>query len=163
MGAPFLVAVLFVHTLAGPPGLLRLPTRGSLVSAVPPDSSARATTSVAATVVRARTVSPYQRGGASVAIDVKPEADHAERPDRASSERCVDLAPPLQDVHLDDVGVALEREIPYMREDLGLRKRFAGGSDQVLEPRELSRRQRDRHVTATGSMSGRVEMEVPCP
>src|SRR4249920_3272347 len=83
-------------------------------SAMPPTSSAMPMTNVAATIVLDRTVREYQRCGALAAIGVEPVADHADRLDRAVPERCVDLASQLQDVHLDDVSVAVEGEVPHV-------------------------------------------------
>ncbi len=42
-------------------------------------------------------------------------------------------------VHLDDVGIAVEVEIPYVVEDVAFRHHLVGMVQQVLEDRELAR------------------------
>ena len=66
----------------------------------------------------------------------------------------------MADVHLDDVRVALEGEVPHVVEDLGLRHDLAGAPHQELEHRELARGERDVDVAAAAPVRDRVEGEV---
>ena len=78
--------------------------------------------------------------------------------DRRAAERPVELVAQVADVDLDDVRVALEVVVPDVVEDVALRHDLALAAQQVLEQRELARRQVD---SAPAPPRGRrVEPEV---
>src|SRR5688500_3581242 len=66
----------------------------------------------------------------------------------------------MADVDLDDVRVALEVVVPDVLEDLGLAYGLAATPNEVLEERELPRRQLDLGVAATNASRGGVELQV---
>ena len=76
------------------------------------------------------------------------------------AERLVELAPQMADVDLDDVGVALEREVPHVVEDLALRHDLPGAPQQELEHGELARGERHLDVAAATPMGDRIDREV---
>src|SRR4029453_1206234 len=125
--------------------------------AIPPPSRARPTRTVAATVVRTRTApalartsrSSDQRGRRpgdgpdppSPAIFRHPIARSPDGLDRRPPERAVELVAQAPDVHLDDVGVAFEVDVPHVVQDLALGHDAARPAHQELEGRQLPRRQ----------------------
>ena len=76
------------------------------------------------------------------------------------AERRVDLAADAAEVDLDDVGVAVEVDVPGVGQELGLRHGRAGVAHQVLEDGELLARQVDVVATARGTCGrpGRAEV-----
>ena len=68
------------------------------------------------------------------------------------AERLVELLAQMADVHLDDVRITLEREVPHVVEDLGLRHDLAGAAHQELEHRELACGERDLDVAAPAAV-----------
>src|SRR5690606_35036368 len=72
----------------------------------------------------------------------------------------VDLRTEVPDVDLDDVRIAVEREIPHAREDLRLRDDLSRVAQQELEHRELASREVDRGAAARDGLARRVEHEV---
>src|SRR5882724_10842074 len=90
--------------------------------------SAAPTTAPAVTAVRTRRVENQNRRRSLLrTISVQPVADPAHSTDRVATERNVDLAPQVADVDLDDVRRVIEREVPYVVEELPLRQRLAFG------------------------------------
>src|SRR4029078_8462867 len=75
-------------------------------------------------------------------------------------ERPVDLPAEVADVHLDDVGVALEVLAPDPLEPLLLAHDLARVAEQSLEEGELPGRQRDVDVAAAAAAGDDVEGEV---
>ena len=96
--------------------------RWARTSQAPPAVSARATTTTAPMVTRTRTVA---RRRMSPARGIEPVSRATDGLDQLAPERLVELAPQMADVHLHDVRVAFEREVPDVVEDLGLRHHFA--------------------------------------
>ena len=80
--------------------------------------------------------------------------------DGLAPEGAVDLAPQVPDVDLDDVGVAFEREVPYLVEQLLLRHGLAGPAQQLLQHRELAGRELDIDVSPAAPVRPRVQDEV---
>ncbi|KRC42390.1 hypothetical protein ASE24_21175 [Nocardioides sp. Root224] len=90
----------------------------------------------------------------------EPVADEADGLERAASERLVDALSELPDVHLDDVRVAVVREVPDVAQDRRLRQHLTLVSHQELQERELPRRQLHRYVAAPGLVRRRVQTQV---
>jgi hypothetical protein len=89
-----------------------------------------ATTTAAATVVRARTdptIPHRDRSDLSASIESSSAvygetvSDHPYRLQAPASERLVDAGSELVDVDLDDVGIAVEGEVPDVPQDVGFR------------------------------------------
>src|SRR5947207_2544726 len=130
-------------------------------SSSPPPTRATATTAVATAVVFSRMPGRGPRLGArSAAIGPKAVADAAHGLDALAPEGPVDLAPQVPDVDLDDVGVAFEREVPYLVEQLLLRHGLAGPAQQLLQHRELAGRELDIDVSPAAPVRPRVQDEV---
>jgi hypothetical protein len=72
----------------------------------------------------------------------------------------VDLLAQVADVDLDDVEVALEREVPYVLDDLRLRQHLARPRHEELEQGELPWGELDLLVTPPAPVLGRIETEV---
>src|SRR5258708_11249707 len=64
--------------------------------------------------------------------------------DEFALERIVDLGPQPADVDVDDVGVAVEVDVPHLLGDVGPRQRLAGMLGEQRQEHELLRRQVDR-------------------
>ena len=78
-----------------------------------------------------------------------------------AAERLVDPQPQLAHVDLDDVGVALEGEVPHVVEDLALRQHLARPPHQELQQRELPRASAStlwRRRAAPGARPGRAQV-----
>src|SRR5258706_13716017 len=90
----------------------------------------------------------------------QPIADAADRFNGRSRERPVDLVAQVADVDVDDVRIALEREVPDVLEQLPARERLSRMLHQVLEERELLRCQIDATVAASDRVLGRIEGQV---
>src|SRR4029079_2647167 len=88
-----------------------------------------------------------------------PIAGTAHRLDRGRAE----LAAQGRDVHIDHVVVAVEREVPDVFEDLRLRHDLALTAHQVLDDRELPRRQFDVLAVAETYPRSHVELYVARP
>src|ERR1700675_175682 len=134
----------------------RLPrSTASNTTAVP--VRAIATTRVAARVARART-----DGGSSGLAIIAPElvAGTSKGTDARAAERRVNLAAQGADVHLDDVRVAIEREIPDVAEDVELCDDLAFPAGQVLQHSELFCRQWNVVLSSRAPPRRRVEGEV---
>src|SRR6266511_4865724 len=100
--------------------------------------------------------------GAAGASSILPEpVAHAPHGlDRRTSERPVDLLAQVPHVHLEDVPVPPEREVPRVLHQRGPRDGLAGAAHQLLEQRELLRGQRGRGVAPADLVGGRIEHEV---
>src|SRR4029077_20872577 len=98
-----------------------------------PTMRAIATTMVATAVVIARIVARRLITSGNQPIPGAPPCvDH-----------CAVIGPPQlraksADIHLDDVGIAVEVEIPNVVEDVAFRQHLVGMMQQVLEDRELA-------------------------
>src|SRR4051794_19861199 len=95
-----------------------------------PSTSAAPDTSVVITVMRVRTDLSAAR---SATIGLQAVADASHRRERRAAERLVDPQSQLMDVDLDDVGVAVEREVPDVVEDAALREHLTRVPHEVLE------------------------------
>src|SRR5436190_24200620 len=87
----------------------------------------------------------------------------ANAPDRLNGlapERQVDLASQVADVDLDDVGLAVEGEVPHFLERLALRQCFAGPAQQELQQRELTRGEGDFDSSSPAAVPGCVQHQV---
>src|ERR1700704_567281 len=96
----------------------RFPTserRNSALSAMALSAIARPTTTTAATVVRTRTERTRLP-----ALGCEPVTHAPHRLDRLAAVGGTELAAEIPDVDLDDVGVAVEGEVPDMSEYVGL-------------------------------------------
>src|SRR4029453_6886442 len=80
---------------------------------------------------------------ASAAVGVEAVAHPAHRLDGMTAEWRVDLAPQVTDIHLDDVRIAVAREVPDLVEHLSLGQRLAGPPHKQFEQGELPRSKRD--------------------
>src|SRR5436190_15746762 len=74
---------------------------------------------------------------ASCAVLPEPVADAADRLERRAPERPVDLLAEVAHVDLDDVPVALEREVPCVLHELAARHHLPGPPHEQLQQREL--------------------------
>src|SRR5437016_4246581 len=119
-------------------------------------ASAMATTWHAAIVVRARMV-PTRLNSRLATVGVEAVADEPDGRDGLATKGQVDLLAQVANVDLDDVEVAVERVVPHVLEDLGLRDDVAGAPHQILEQRELARRERDLGVAAPAAVLRRIE------
>ena len=102
-------------------------------------------------------VSRSRIGSRLIGVGLQPVADAAHRLDRVATERAVDLLAQVADVDVDDVGPALERDVPGAVEKLTAREDSAGAAHEELEQRELLRRQLELGLAAPGAVRGRVE------
>src|SRR5581483_4350230 len=93
-------------------------------------------------------------------VCAQPVADAANRLDRVAAERPVDLLAQVADVDVDDVGAALERDVPGAVEELRPRQRDAGAAHEQLEKGELLRGEVELVAAAPGSMGRGVEAQV---
>ena len=83
--------------------------------------------------------------------------------DLVASERTIDLVAQVADVDVDDVGVALVREVPHVFDQLRPRQDLAGVTHQVFEERELARGELDHRLITRHAPGGGIELEVPDP
>src|SRR4051794_34889211 len=120
-------------------------------------------TSVASTVSCARSESVCRRPGPATSPTVlsQPIPGAPQRLDALPRERYVDLAAQVADVDLDDVGIAVEVLVPHVMQQVGLADDLARMPQQVLEHRELPRRQRDLDAAPVAPPSGGVGEEFP--
>src|SRR5438105_3783934 len=100
-------------------------------------ASAIATTRHAAIVVRARMV-----------------------PTRLNSRLATVGVETVADVDLDDVEVAVERVVPHVLQDLRLRDDVTSAPHQILEERELARRERDLGVATPAAVLRGIKTKV---
>src|ERR687897_1128416 len=129
-------------------------SRIATTRAMPPIRSARPTTAVATAVVRTLTVPADSRSRdtheAPSAIGGQPVAGAADGLDGGAAERPVELVAQAAHVDLDDVGVALEVDVPHVLEDLALRHHVATSAEQELEQGQLPSGQLDLGRPAPG-------------
>src|SRR5262245_59791778 len=107
-----------------------------------------------------KTRSRMERGTRSTAVGREPVPGSPDGLDRLAAERLVDLLAQPADVDLHDVRVAVELEVPDVREDVGLRDDLPAVAHEELEDGELARRERDLLVATRASVGQRVELEV---
>src|SRR5262249_33983878 len=122
--------------------------------------SATVTTSVAATVVRARTVVRRHHQGRSATVGIQPVPDQPDGLDRRPAERLVEFLAQMPDIDLDDVRVAVEGEVPDVVQNGALGEYLAGTAHQELEQRELAGGEADLGVAAPDPVCGRVQPQV---
>src|SRR6476619_9761 len=89
------------------------------------------------------TVSRSLMGRGIVGFVPEPIADTADRLHGCPAEWAVDLVAEVADVDIDDVRITLEREVPDVLQQLRPGQRFPRVLHQVLEERELLRREVD--------------------
>src|SRR5438132_2453741 len=121
-------------------------------------ASATATTRQAAIVVRARMV-PTRLNSRLATVGVEPVADEPDGRDGLAIEGQVDLLAQVADVDLDDVEVAVERVVPHVLQDLRLRDDVTSAPHQILEERELARRERDLGVAPPAAVLRGIKPE----
>src|ERR1700756_4042150 len=88
-------------------------------------------------------------------------ADPADRLDRVTSERPVDLLAQGADIDADHVRAALEREIPRAVEQLRAREGHARAAHEQLEQRELLARESELVLAAPRTVRRRIEPQLP--
>src|SRR2546423_4212577 len=115
----------------------------------------------AATVARDLTLEGPSRRGALAAIGVDPIAGTTDRLEGLAPEGGIDPAAEMTDVHLDDVGVAVEALVPDVLDDLRLRAHVAPLAHQILQQRELAGGQRGLAVPPPAAVGGRGEAGEP--
>src|SRR4051794_33413783 len=126
----------------------------STADAIEPIASAIARTAVAPIVARDLTeeghltrTRPHSVAGATHCLDG----------------RRAELAAQGGHVHLDDVVVAIEGEVPHVFDDLRLRNHLALTAHQVLDDRKLTRRQLHLLAVDETQPGGNVEFDVAGP
>src|SRR3990172_5013102 len=113
--------------------------------------SATPTTRTAPAVARARTDRSATRSRdqrvPSAATSVQSIAGTPNGLQCLAAERTVQLVAQMQDVHLDDVGIAFEVVVPHVVEDLPLRQDVPLAAEQELQDRELAPGELDLRLT----------------
>src|SRR6266536_245879 len=140
-------------------------SRWAMTRPMPVVTSTAITARAASAVMRNRRVPTTRRvrrpGRGSAAIVGDAVASTPDGLDGATVVRLVDLATQATDVHLDNIGVAVEVLLPHPGEDLVLGQDLAGAPDEELQHLELARGQGELVGVAPGAPFGGVDAQVP--
>src|SRR6185295_17857206 len=79
--------------------------------------------------------------------------------DRIEPERPVDLHPEVPDVDVDEVRVAVVREVPYVLDEYRATEHLTRVTHEVFQQRELLARELDAPTTAEDLMRRRIQRE----
>src|SRR4029079_2633232 len=107
-----------------------------------------------------RTTASSAAGSAASRIRLQLEAAAADGVYERTLTPPLELARQVADVHVDDVGGALEVGVPDVLDQVRPRDDVAGVAREVLEQREFARRELDRLAGAVHGVRGRVDDEV---
>src|SRR4029453_14687519 len=93
-------------------------------------------------------------------VHTQPVAGARDRLDGVSTERWVDLAAQMSDVDVDDVGAVFVCEVPGVLEQVQACEDLVGPAHELLEQRELLRRELDLDGAPPNAARGRIEAQV---
>src|SRR5215831_5175787 len=104
--------------------------------------------------------SRYLIGSLAQRVISYPVTQAPYRLQRSPLEGTVDLVSERADVDVDDPGIAVEGEVPHVLDQRGPGEDVARPAHQVLQQRELGRREVDRAAAPRHLVPGRIQRQV---